>query len=146
VLIVLDTNVLISALITPFGNAARILDMILIGGLQTLYDDRILSEYREVLSRPKFGFEKKDVEALLSFVEGEGFRITAMPLKEASTDEDDVPFIEVAISGETDALITGNKRHFAGRYAKRLKIMTTDEFLKFWRQKKTTFSTSSEKN
>lgn len=135
-LIVLDTNVLISALITPFGNAARILDMILIGELQTLYDDRILSEYREVLSRPKFSFEKKDVEALLSFVEGEGFRITATPLKEASTDEDDVPFIEVAISGETDALITGNKRHFEGRYAKRLKIMTPDEFLKFWRQKK----------
>lgn len=134
--IILDTNVLVSALITPFGNAARILDMILIDELQILYDDRILSEYREVLLRPRFGFEKKDVDALLSFMEAEGFRITAAPLKEASIDDDDVPFVEVAISGETDALITGNKRHFEGRYAKQLKIMTPDEFLKFWRHKK----------
>lgn len=57
--IVLDTNVLISGIITPFGNAARILDMIVRGEIQTVYDDRTLAEYREVLKRPKFDFEKK---------------------------------------------------------------------------------------
>ena len=55
-LAVVDTNVLISALITPFGNAARILDMAMAGELRLLYDDRILSEYRDVLLRPKFSF------------------------------------------------------------------------------------------
>ena len=63
-LAVVDTNVLISALITPFGNAARILDMAMAGELRLLYDDRILSEYRDVLLRPKFSFEEKDVDFL----------------------------------------------------------------------------------
>jgi len=61
VIIVLDTNILVSALITPFGKAARVLDLVIRGDIRILYDDRILSEYREVLLRPKFGFEAKDV-------------------------------------------------------------------------------------
>ncbi|MBI5050879.1 MAG: putative toxin-antitoxin system toxin component, PIN family [Nitrospirae bacterium] len=133
-LIVLDTNILISALITPFGNSARIIDMVLLGELQVLYDDRILSEYREVLLRSKFGFEEKDVDELLAFIEAEGLKTTSTPINEALIDEDDIAFIEVAIAGRAEALITGNKRHFKGRYAKRVKIMTPDEFLKYRRQ------------
>ncbi len=137
-LVVVDTNILISALITPFGNAARILDMVLLGELQVLYDDRILSEYREVLLRPKFGFEKRDIDDLLSFIETDGIKITATPVNEPLLDEDDIPFIEVTMSGMADALITGNKRHFKvkSKPAKQIKIMTSDEFLKFWRQRK----------
>ncbi len=137
-LVVVDTNILISALITPFGNTARILDMVLLGELQVLYDDRILSEYREVLLRPKFGFEKRDIDDLLSFIETDGIKITATPVNEPLLDEDDIPFIEVTMSGMADALITGNKRHFKvkSKPAKQIKIMTSDEFLKFWRQRK----------
>lgn len=135
--VILDTNILVSALITPFGNPAKILDMVLFGELQVLYDDRILYEYREVLLRPKFGFEKKDVDELLTFIEAEGFKITAVPVNETLVDEDDIPFIEVAISGKAEALITGNKRHFKVKGgAKQIKIMAPDEFLKFWRQRK----------
>lgn len=133
--IVLDTNILISALITPFGNAARILDMVLLGELQVLYDDRILSEFREVLLRPKFSFEEKDVDELLSFIESEGVKVTSSPINEPFIDEDDIPFIEVAITGMAEALITGNKRHYKGKSTKRIKIMTPDEFLKFRGQK-----------
>jgi putative PIN family toxin of toxin-antitoxin system len=135
VLIVLDTNILISALITPFGNAARILDMLLIGKLQILYDDRILSEYREVLVRPKFSFKEKDVNDLLSFLEVEGLKVTSAPINEPLIDEDDIPFIEVAITGKAEALITGNKRHFKGKHTKRIKIMTPEEFLNLWGQR-----------
>ncbi len=136
--VILDTNILVSALITPFGNSARILDMVLLGELQVLYDDRILSEYRDVLLRPKFSFEKRDVDDFLSFIEADGIKITATPVNEQLIDEDDIPFIEVTMSGMADALITGNKRHFKvkGKSAKQIKIMTPDEFLKFWRQKK----------
>ncbi len=135
--VILDTNILVSALITPFGNPAKILDMVLFGELQVLYDDRILYEYREVLLRPKFGFEKKDVDELLAFIEAEGFKITAVPVNETLVDEDDIPFIEVDISGKAEALITGNKRHFKVKGGvKQIKIMAPDEFLKFWRQRK----------
>lgn len=130
--IVLDTNVLISGIITPFGNAARILDMIVLGEIQTVYDDRILAEYREVLKRPKFGFEKNVIDEFLTLIESEGFKVTAIPLNEELIEKDDIPFVETAITGLSDVLITSNKRHFKGKAAKQIKIMTPDEFLKFW--------------
>ncbi|MBI4698498.1 MAG: putative toxin-antitoxin system toxin component, PIN family [Nitrospirae bacterium] len=132
--VVVDTNVLISALITPFGNAARILDLALSGELLVIFDDRIISEFRDVLLRPKFDFEKSDVEELLSFIEDEGIKVTAIPLNEKLIDEDDLPFIEAANTGMADALITGNKRHFKGKSVKKIKVMSPDEFLKFWKQ------------
>lgn len=134
-LVVLDTNVLISALITPFGNAARILDMVIRGDLRILYDDRVISEYREVLLRPKFGFAISDVDTLLDYFETEGIKITPSLINEPLVARDDIQFLEVAISGMADTLITGNKRHFKLKSRRRLKIMTPEEFLKSLKQK-----------
>ncbi len=132
----MDTNILVSALITPFGNAARILDMVLLGELQVLHDDRILSEYSEVLLRPNFSFEESDVDDLLSFIETEGLKVTSVPVNYPVIDKDDIQFIEVAVSGTAEALITGNKRHFKGAVTKKIRIMNPDEFLKFWQEKR----------
>ena len=136
-LIVLDTNVLVSALITPFGNAARILDMVIRGDLRLLYDDRIISEFREVLLRPKFSFAPGDVEALLDYFETDGVKITPSLINEPLVAKDDIPFLEVAISGKADVLITGNKRHFQTKFKRSVKIMNPDEFLKILKQKDT---------
>jgi len=133
--IVLDTNVIVSALITPFGNAARILDMVISGDLSFLYDDRILSEYREVLLREKFGFKECDVDILLEYIETEGLRITAAVSGEPLLDNDDIPFLEVALSGKADVLVTGNKRHFKVKPARGLKILSPEEFLKLLKQR-----------
>ena len=57
--IVLDTNVLVSGLLNPDGAPGRLLDLILGGRLQILYDDRILGEYSDVLARPQFGFRQE---------------------------------------------------------------------------------------
>jgi putative PIN family toxin of toxin-antitoxin system len=133
--IVLDTNVVVSALITPFGNAARILDMVISGNIKMLYDDRILTEYREVLLRKKFGFAEKDVDTLLEYIEKEGLGITSTISNEPLLDKADIPFLEVAVSGKADALITGNKRHFKVKSLKGLKILSPDEFLKLWKKK-----------
>jgi predicted nucleic acid-binding protein len=122
VLIVLDTNVLVSALITPFGNAARILDMVILGDLRLLYDDRIISEFRE---------------ALLDYFENDGVKITPSLINEPLVAKDDIPFLEVAISGKADVLITGNKRHFQIKSKRSLKIMSPEEFLKSLKQKDT---------
>lgn len=134
--IVLDTNVLISGIITPFGDSGRILDMIVLGEIQTIYDDRILAEYREVLKRPKFDFKKNVIEEFLTFIESEGFKVTAIPINEELIDKDDIPFVETAITGSADVLIAGNKRHFKGKATRKIKIMTPDEFLKLWKTKK----------
>jgi uncharacterized protein len=133
--IVLDTNILVSALLTPFGNPARILDMIIRGELTLLYDDRILSEYREVLARKTFSFEKHDIEILLEYIETECLRINAAFIDEQLPDNDDLPFLEVALGGKADALVTGNKRHFRGKTSRVVHVVNPDEFLQLLRKK-----------
>jgi predicted nucleic acid-binding protein len=96
--IVLDTNVLVSALSDSFRPAARILDLVLGGYLVVAYDDRILAEWWKVLRREKFGFDAEDVETLLGFVEGEGLRTSAPPLPTDLPDLNAAPFLEVAIA------------------------------------------------
>jgi uncharacterized protein len=110
--IVLDTNVLVSGLINPDGNPAKILNMVLNGEIILLYDIMILDEYRQVLRRDKFGFPEDIVEPFLDFIAGEGISVTPNPTSIKFKDEDDKKFYEVAISGNADYLITGNKIHF----------------------------------
>jgi uncharacterized protein len=110
--IVLDTNVLVSGLLNPSGAPGRIVDLILAGELTLLVDDRILEEYRTVLRRPKFGFQPDDIADLMIFIEKESERVLASPLDISLSDRGDIPFLEVAVSGSADALVTGNSRHF----------------------------------
>ena len=78
-LVVLDTNILVSALLSPFGPPARVLDLALTGEVQLAYDDRLLAEYHEVLARPKFGFTPSDVADLLEYLIVSGEPVTASP-------------------------------------------------------------------
>jgi putative PIN family toxin of toxin-antitoxin system len=113
--IVLDTNVLVSGLLNPNGVPGRVIDLILGRQIQLLYDDRILNEYHEVLSRPKLRISKDHAIAVLNFFRIAGEPVTALPLPaELLTDLGDLPFAEVAASGNADALVTGNSKHFTG--------------------------------
>lgn len=96
----LDTHVLVSALTDSFGPSARVFDLVLAGWLIVAYDDRILSEWRKVLRRERFGFYVGDVQTLLGFVEGEGLRTSAPPLLADLPDPNVTPFLEVAIAAE----------------------------------------------
>jgi len=109
---VVDTNVFVSGLLNPQGPPGRIVDAILAGGIIVLYDDRTLAEYREVLARPAFDFESADVAALLDYLEAAGEAFSPLPSAAVLPDRDDLPFLETALAGEADALITGNPRHF----------------------------------
>jgi uncharacterized protein len=109
--IVLDTNVLVSALLSPAGAPAQVLTLLLAGDLVLLFDERILDEYRAVLTRARFSFDAPKVDALLQQLETDGERVTATTTT-TLPDPDDLPFIEVALSGRADALVTGNLKHF----------------------------------
>lgn len=110
--IVLDTNVLVSGLLNPHGPPGRIVDLILAGELAIVYDDRVLAEYAEVLSRPRFGFDPHDVEHVLDLTENEGAPAVVAPLDPPDLpDPDDLPFLELAAAVEPHLLVTGNTRH-----------------------------------
>ncbi|MFQ5641626.1 MAG: putative toxin-antitoxin system toxin component, PIN family, partial [bacterium] len=110
---VVDTNVLVSATLNPFGKPAAIIKLILGGRLQIAYDTRMMMEYREVLNRPIFQFSKeKQITPLLTYIENAGNFVTSFPLHSALPDPDDQMFLEVAHTAKAEAIITGNKKHF----------------------------------
>ena len=128
-LVVLDTNILVSALLSPFGPPARVLDLALGGDIRLAFDDRLMAEYREVLARPKFGFAPEDVATVLAYLEANGERVTARPLPDALPDADDLPFLEVAAQAEA-VLVTGNTAHYPPEARGAVSVLTPAEFLK----------------
>jgi putative PIN family toxin of toxin-antitoxin system len=110
--VVIDTNVLVSGLLTPNGNSAKIISLLLNEKNKILYDNRILEEYKEVLSRDRFGFNYEYIDALIEFIKQDGIFILAEPIADRFKDENDKKFLEVARSGDAKYLITGNKAHF----------------------------------
>jgi putative PIN family toxin of toxin-antitoxin system len=134
-IIVLDTNVLVSGILKPYSKAATILRLVTDGTIQLAFDLRLLSEYRDVLNRSKFNFAKENVEGFLEQTEQEGLLVSVKPLKFHLPDPDDEPFLEVALSGEVKAIVTGNKRHFPKKEYEGVKILSPPEFLEGLRGK-----------
>ncbi len=128
--IVLDTNVLVSGLHNPDGTPGRIIDLVLDNKIKVLYDDRILSEYLDVLRRPALAIQPEQARAVVEYFRLSGERIAAMPLpKNIFPDIDDMAFAEVAITGEADALVTGNAKHFSNLKARGLTVFSPAGFL-----------------
>jgi putative PIN family toxin of toxin-antitoxin system len=135
-IIVLDTNVIVSGILKPFSKAASILRLVADGTIQLAYDLRLLSEYRDISSRSQFNFPRGDVDAFLAQVEEEGFLVSGRPLEIHLPDPDDEPFLEVALAGKVGALVTGNKRHFPmGRKHGGVKILSPNEFLELLKER-----------
>ena len=111
---VIDTNVLVSALLTHnLGVAtAKVLDSIAKGDITCVYNEDILMEYREVLHRPKFKFPDRKVNSLLAFITQKGIHSDRIPFDGDMPDEKDRPFYEVSLSVEDSFLVTGNLKHF----------------------------------
>jgi putative PIN family toxin of toxin-antitoxin system len=128
--IVLDTNVLVSGLHNPDGAPGRIVDLVMGGKVQLLYDDRILGEYLDVLARPELDIEPSLAQAVVGYIRLAGERVTALPLPaDTLPDPDDLPFAEVAVSGAADALVTGNAKHFAKWKEQGNSILSPAQFL-----------------
>ena len=109
---VIDTNILVSALLTPDGVSAQLIAAIRSRVLTPVVSEIILAEYAEVLNRPKFGFANKltgslleDMKGLALFLNSQSISLQDLP------DPDDAPFIAAAITAACP-VITGNSRHF----------------------------------
>ena len=110
--VVLDTNVLVSAMLTGGGTADTVLHLILQGDATLLVDSRILAEYDEVTPRPRFGFDPGERRVLLDVLESVAEPVLSRPLRLSLPDPDDRMFVEVAKAGSADAIVTGNVKHF----------------------------------
>jgi putative toxin-antitoxin system toxin component, PIN family len=134
VIIVIGTNIIVSGLLKAFSDTARILALILSGKITLAYDSRIINEYEEVLKRKKFNFSNHNIEAIIAEIKEEGIYVSAVPLKGSLPDRDDEPFLEVALSGKINVLVTGNKKHFPEEFTKNVKILSPSEFLNVFKE------------
>lgn len=128
--VVIDTNVIVSAFLSPYGAPAEILRMAVSGDLDVCFDSRIISEYEEVLKRPKFSFNRESVDDFIDYIRHSGHLSSSEPVSCKLLDSDDEPFIEVAAASKAYYLITGNVKHYPSGSYKGVKIVTPSDFLK----------------
>lgn len=134
--IVLDTNVLVAGLLSPYGPCGEIVRMVSSAELTLIFDARIITEYEEVLRRPKFKFDHEKVAALLDYVVHSGITVAPSPLPASLPDRDDEPFLEVAIAGGAACIVTGNKAHFPRVLCHNVKVLSPKDFLLLYKKKK----------
>jgi putative PIN family toxin of toxin-antitoxin system len=113
-MIALDTNVLVSGLLNPYGAPGQIVRMVAAGNVALCFDARILGEYREVLMRPKFPFRAEQIDALLDQIRAAGESVSPRPCPHALPDHDDEAFLEAALATGV-CLVTGNPKHYPAR-------------------------------
>jgi len=129
-LVVLDTNVVVSGLLNGTGFPGRIMDLALDGHFQVAYDDRILGEYEDVLARPELRINPARAREVIAFIELNGCHTEAAPfLLDEFADPDDLPFVEVFITANAQALVTGNIKHFLALITQGMAIHTPASFM-----------------
>ena len=111
---VVDTNVIVSALLSRHSDAAtvQVVSAISPKGICPLYNQEILAEYNEVLHRSKFSFPSRAVASILNKVKTIGKNANRVRSNSAFPDPKDIVFYEVALSKEDAYLVTGNSKHF----------------------------------
>lgn len=111
---VIDTNVLVSAYLTHNLSSAtsKVVDALFRGRICPLYNEEIMAEYEEVLSRPHFGISNNERQTLFSYIRQNGVAAERTPFEELFVDEDDRVFYEVALTEEDSFLVTGNLKHY----------------------------------
>ena len=115
---VLDTNVLVSALLKNGSVPWQVAEEALRGDIIPVVNDEILSEYEDVLNRPKFRFEKRAVRVFLDELKKRAGFAEAGLIEDIVPDEKDVVFYAVLMEKrkEDEAyLVTGNLKHFPVR-------------------------------
>lgn len=124
---VLDTNVLVSGLLTPSGPCAEIIGLVRLGRIRAAWTPTILAEYAEVLQRPKFGLPPPIIANLISIFPL-GWRVypsTTIPLP----DPDDEPFLAAALATTDKILVTGNVKDFPPKARSGVKVLSPREAL-----------------
>lgn len=132
--IVLDTNVIVSAFLeqSQYSVPLELLKKIFVHKekITIIYNDDILEEYKEVLSRDKFNIKKSRIGKFINDIKNIGKVLPLSEITEKMIDEDDVVFYQVLMEGKKTKesyLVTGNLKHFP----KKSYIVTPKQMLDF---------------
>lgn len=127
---VFDTNVIVSGILFPASVPGKVVDAILEGHCRPIVSDAILSEYADVLSRPKFHLPPAHVNTIMDAFHSVGLPAAFAVSKHRSQfpDKDDIIFVEAALS-LSSILVTGNTRHYPASFMQGIHVLSPAEFL-----------------
>ncbi len=125
---VIDTNVLVSAMLSGNGPPGTILGLALRGLVMPVFNAPILAEYDRVWHRPRFGFAIAEIRLIIDTIEGIGLETQDGAWPEAIPDRDDEKFLVAAAAGDA-LLITGNLRDFPAPARRHVTVMSPRQFL-----------------
>ena len=112
---VIDTNVLVSAMLKWDSVPGNVLELTYGGTIIPLLNERIVKEYREVLSRSKFRLTREIIDDAVGELERLGIYVDAEEINAELPDPKERVFYEVAMEErktEDAYLVTGNIKHF----------------------------------
>lgn len=124
---VLDTNVVVAAVLNPDGLPAAIVSAAIALIFRLCLSDPILEEYGEVLTRGKFQFPQEIVASLLTDLEATSLKVKPTVPLSLTKDPADNKFLECAIAANASFLVTGNSRHFPLR-CRNVQVITSRVF------------------
>ena len=110
--VVLDTNIIVSALLQPLGPSAQIFVMSLGGSIELCVSGNVYAEYEEVIARPRLKRSTEVVAATLQSIRQKGFWVRPIENVKACLDPDDDIFLECAQAADADYVVTGNLKDF----------------------------------
>jgi putative PIN family toxin of toxin-antitoxin system len=128
--VVIDTNVLVSALLQPESLPASVLMLALSGQIQLCVSDAVFAEYDEVIRRPRLKRSPEIIESTLQSIRKLGYWVKPTIGVMACTDADNNIFIECAEAARANYLVTGNQRHFPVRW-KKTRVIGARELIEF---------------
>lgn len=111
---VIDTNVIISALLSHYDDAATVqtIKRVISGDIVPIYNDDIINEYLTVLHRSKFNFSESLITETIKVIIDFGISTERLESSIVLPDPKDLVFYEVALSVDDSFLVTGNIKHF----------------------------------
>lgn len=129
ILVVIDTNVLISALLHPEGSPAKVL-LVTMGGstVRLCVSGDVYSEYEEVIRRPRFKRTESEITNMLRAIREMAIWVKPAIRVRACSDADDDIFLECAQAAGAQYLVTGNAKHFPAKWGETF-VVTPHEFL-----------------
>lgn len=115
---VIDTNVIVSSMLSGASIPGIIVSKALSGPIIPLLNDEILNEYKDVLLRNKFDLDEEAVLELIEELKKRAIYLDRTETTEVFNDPDDIVFYEIVMTARNDSeayLITGNKKHFPAK-------------------------------
>ena len=129
--VVIDTNVLVSALLTSGGLPEAVIDLAISGAVQWFASESVLAEYEVVLKRPRLAIDSRKAADAIARIRAIVSVVSPEVRVAAATDPDDNQFLECAEVAQAHYLVTGNIRHFPEAW-KETRIVTPREFIDAW--------------